>query len=125
MLPRRKHKEPKPESRWRSQKHREWLTKTFHCAMCGKYAPIEAAHVSLGGLSGTGLKTDDFRCVPLCGTTIEGLGCHDKEHTGSETFWADYRAKHGQTVEDLIDDLCTASPVKADIRRVKAERANG
>lgn len=93
--------------------------------MCGKNEPIDAAHVSLGGISGTGVKTDDFRCVPLCGRTIEGIGCHGREHTGTQTFWAEYQAKHGQTVEDLIDDLCAASPVSADIRRIKAERAYG
>lgn len=123
MLPRRKSKaEADPQKRWRSKKHREWLTKVFRCAMCDKEAPIEAAHVSMGGISGTGLKTDDWRCVPLCGTTIEGIGCHGKEHQGAQSFWSAYKLKHGQTVEQLIDDLCASSPAKADIRRIRQER---
>jgi hypothetical protein len=90
--------------------------------MCGKLAPIEAAHVSLGAISGTGLKADDWRCVPLCGTTIEGQGCHSKEHDGAKTFWTAYQLKHGQTVEQLIADLCQASPKAREIASVKAER---
>ena len=121
-LPKRKLKEQKLDNRWRSTKHREWLTKNFCCAMCGKSAPIEAAHVSLGGISGTGIKTDDWRCVPLCGTTIEGLGCHGKEHTGARTFWAAYEEQHGQSMEELIADLCKSSPKAAEIRRVQEGR---
>ena len=69
------------------------------------------------------MKPDDWRCVPLCGTTIQGEGCHQRQHRiGERTFWRDYEIKIGQSVEDLIASLCKASPKSADISRAKAQR---
>ena len=123
MLPKRKQPEFSPEKRWRSDKHRRWVTKTFCCAACGKTNPIQAAHVNLGTDPGMGIKTDDWRVVPLCGTTIEGEGCHQRQHRiGETTFWGDYEAKMGQSVEQLITDLCKNSPASLGIARVKKAR---
>lgn len=85
--------------------------------------PIEAAHVRLGSGAGMGQKPDDFLAVPLCG----GLdGHHALQHRqGEETFWTAYQEASGQTVEQLIADLCKASPKAGDIRRIKQERDNG
>ncbi len=80
--------------------------------------PIEAAHVRLGSGAGIGQKPDDFRAVGLC------KHHHTAQHTqGEMTFWAAYCAASGQTVDDLIDELCKASPKAADIRRAKLERS--
>lgn len=84
--------------------------------------PIEAAHVRLGSGAGLGQKPDDFRAVPLCG----GLGGHHsvQHRQGEETFWRTYHAASGQTVEQLIAELCAASPKACDIRQIQQERTN-
>ena len=122
-LPQRKQKDDAPEKPWRSDAHRRFVTGQFRCAACGANNPIEAAHVSLGSDPSMGMKPDDWRCVPLCGTTIQGEGCHQRQHRiGERTFWRDYEIKIGQSVEDLIASLCKASPKSADISRAKAQR---
>lgn len=123
-LPQRKPKDEKVNGRWRSDAHRKFVSGTFCCAMCGRENPVEAAHVSIGSDPAMGMKPDDHRVVPLCGTTMEGEGCHQRQHrVGERTFWREYEAAHGQTVEQLIASLCHASPKRAEIERVKRERA--
>ena len=125
-LPKRKPKAQDAAKRWRSDAHRRWVTSTFCCAVCGAESPIEAAHVSMGSQSGTGLKTDDWRVVPLCGTTIKGEGCHQVQHRrGERSFWTEYQLRYGQSVEDLIASLCKASPKSAEIAKAQRERADG
>lgn len=120
MLPRRQPKPEKRASRWRSQAHLNFV-RSFHCAIPGcQGMPVEAAHVRLGSGAGLGQKPDDFRAVPLCGN----FGHHTQQHQeGEETFWRTYELASGQSVEQLIAELCAASPKSAEIRRVKAERA--
>lgn len=84
------------------------------------------AHVRLGSGAGLGRKPDDWRATPLCDgphSNIDGqLGCHNTQHIiGEETFWAKYFDAHGQTVEDLIDELCAASPKAREIKAARAE----
>ena len=125
-LPQRKQKDDAPEKRWRSDAHRRFVTGQFRCAACGANEPIQAAHVSMGSEPGMGLKTDDWRVVPLCGTTIAGEGCHQRQHrVGEQTFWRDYEAKIGQSVEDLISSLCKSSPKSREIEQAKRVRSNG
>lgn len=119
MLPARKPVAEKPEARWRSQKHLRWLTKTFACAMCGSLTAVEAAHVRIGGRGGMGRKPDDWNAVPLC-KTCHRVDQHTKD--GEPDFWRRYEAAHGQSVDDLIDSLCAASPAKLDIKKRKEAR---
>lgn len=122
-LPKRKPKVDDPQKRWRSSAHTGWLTRNFCCAACGAIENIQAAHVSIGSEPSMGMKPDDFRTVPLCGPSIGKEGCHNVQHrVGERTFWQDYEAKLGQSVEDLIVSLCKASPKSTDIARVKRER---
>lgn len=115
MLPPRKQKERK-DPRWRSPAHRAFV-RSFHCAMCGVDAPIECAHVRIAGNGGMGFKPADWDTVPLC------RDCHADQHTrGERTFWREYAEQHKQTVEQLIDALCKASPKAAEIRK---ERERG
>lgn len=117
-LPPRLKKEPKPGTRWKSPAHRDHV-RSFQCSMPGcKGMPIEAAHVKMGEVAGMGLKGDDWRCVPLC----QFHHRHDQHVKGEPSFWADYEKVAGQTVWDLIDDLCASSPKSAEIRKVRAER---
>lgn len=122
MLPRRIPKAPKRESRWRSPAHATSV-RGFACAMCDSTANIEAAHVRMGSGAGMGQKPDDWRMVPLCG----GLeGCHAAQHRiGEETFWFEYRARHGQDVEQLIAEIIRHSPKRAEIERIKSTRGPG
>jgi hypothetical protein len=115
MLPRRKPIPAKRDTRWRSPAHTGWLVKTFGCCMCGSTTNTVAAHVRLGSHTGLGQKPDDWRCVPLCDgiSSAAGgmLGCHNRQHAiGEATFWTQYEAENGQTVEQLLASLCSASP---------------
>ncbi len=125
-LPARIPKEAKRESRWRSPAHTTFV-RGYACAMCGSKTNREAAHVRMGSGAGMGQKPDDWRTVPLCKgpyANIEGLlGCHDRQHIiGEPEFWRQYEEGHGQTVEQLLDELCAASPKRAEISRAKRER---
>lgn len=127
MLPKRKPKDEGGDKRWRSPAHTGWVTKTFSCAMCGSNTNVVFAHYRYGSHTGMQRKPDDWRGTPLCDgpfSNIDGqLGCHDRQHvTGEPTFWAQYEKEHGQTVHDLIDSLCNASPKKQDIARIRRER---
>jgi hypothetical protein len=98
--------------------------------MCGSATNTVAAHVRLGSNTALGRKPDDWRTAPLCDgpSSAAGgmLGCHNRQHLiGEATFWAQYERENGQTVEQLLAELSAASPKAADIRRIKAERANG
>jgi len=95
---------PKKEKRWRSQAHLNFV-RSHHCSKCGAAAPIEAAHVRLGGHGGMGFKPPDWHCVSLCGP------CHRLQHEqGEKTFW------EGADIEGLIDAFCHASPKHREIR---------
>ena len=116
-LPPRQAKKPKRDTRWRSQAHLSFV-RSFQCAMPGcKEMPIEAAHVRLGSGAGMGQKPDDWRTVPL------SKNCHAKQHVqGEDTFWRAYEVVSGQSVDDLIDALCRASPKAAEIRQVRVSK---
>jgi hypothetical protein len=113
-LPPRKTK-AKKDKRWRSPAHLNFV-RSFHCANCDAEAPIEAAHVRLGGHGGMGFKPADWRCVPLC------RDCHSWQHNvGERTFWQEYEAQAGQTVEELIGALILASPKRFDILKAQEQ----
>ena len=129
MLPRKIPKSPKRSNRWRSPSHCAFV-REFRCAMCDSPTNIEAAHVRYGSGAGMGQRPDDWRVVPLCGgpcpDRVGGLGCHKAQHVvGEQTFWKRYEKRHGQTVEQLLDELCKASPKRAEIERIKREREDG
>lgn len=110
-LPPRQAKKAKRSSRWRSQAHLNFV-RSFHCAVPGcQGMPIEAAHVRNGSGAGMGEKPSDHFAVPLC------RDHHSQQHTiGEVTFWQNYAAASGQTVDRLIDELRSASPKAREIR---------
>lgn len=118
-LPARIPRKPKMATRWRSQAHLSFV-RSFVCANCGAMNEREAAHVRINSGAGIGQKPDDWRAVPLCG----GLaGCHAVQHRiGEPEFWAIYERAHGQSVEQLIADLITASPKRFEIEQIRRER---
>lgn len=70
------------------------------------------------------MKPDDWLTVPLCEGPNQNIdsqmGCHNRQHIiGERTFWNEYEAKHGQTVEQLIEELCKASPKRKEIMEAR------
>jgi hypothetical protein len=124
-LPQRAPKPEKPkrekrDGRFKSLRHRDWVRKEFACVMCGSTVGRQFAHVRIGALAGMSRKPDDWRGVVLCADD------HQYQHDiGEETFWREYAAKHGQSVWQLIDSLCAASPVAHEIRQWRMEHENG
>lgn len=116
MLPPRAPKKEKRDSRWRSPAHRAFVRTQFGCAMCGSMTNRQFAHVRMGSGAGMSQKPDDWRGVVLC------ADCHNgDQHTkmGEPSFWAEYERVHGQTVWQLIDAFCNASPKAREIRQVR------
>lgn len=61
-----------------------------------------------------GQKPSDWRAISLC------KHHHSQQHTvGEDTFWQNYAAASGETVDDLIDQFCKASPVAREIREAR------
>lgn len=78
----------------RDEKYLQFV-RSLPCTVCNHPAPSHAHHHPPAGQSSTGLKTSDYRTVPLCGTR-----CHDLLHcVGRHTFWA------GVNVELIISQL--------------------
>lgn len=126
MLPRRIPKPEKRQSRWKSTAHRDFV-RSFACAFCGSVGNREAAHVRMNSGAGMGQKPDDWRVVPLCAgltaNAVGELGCHNVQHLiGEPTFWRKYQERHGQTVEDLIQEFIEASPKRREINLARSTR---
>jgi hypothetical protein len=100
------------QKRWRSPKHRKWVS-GHACSACGGGRPIECAHVRLGTDGGMGMKPSDYFTVSLC------KSCHNIQHTGELTFWS----KAGKDPVELANAFAKASPAKVDIEKHK--RAGG
>ena len=116
MLPQRIPKLPKRASRWRSRAHCDFV-RDHACCNCGSLSGIEVAHVRIGSGAGMGQKPDDWFTVSLC------KECHMKQHrVGERTFWVDYAKYHGNTVQQLMDAYCKASPRAREIAEMKRER---
>lgn len=119
MLPPRIPKKAKRSTRWRSPAHCNFV-RSHGCSLCGSRTAIEVAHVRMGSGAGMGEKPDDWRTVSLCKI------CHNCQHATSEpSFWRNYREATGQTVEQLIDAFCKASPKAAEIAALRRERETG
>ena len=124
-LPQRAPKPEKPkrekrDGRFKSQKHRDFVRTEFACVMSGSLEAREFAHVRMGSSAGMGRKPDDW-----CGVVLSAAE-HKRQHRiGEPTFWAEYERRHGQTVWQLIESLCAASPVAHEIRQWRMEHENG
>ena len=128
ILPRRIPKEQKREARWRSPAHTKHVT-SFACCNCGSTTNVIPAPYRIGSNAGFGAKPDDWRTTPLCDgpfSNIDGeLGCHQVQHArGEESFWDAYAMRKGHTVLQLIEELIRTSPKRAEIERIRKERAD-
>lgn len=87
--------------------------------MCFAENSIEAAHVRILGGGGMGMKPADYDAVPLC------KDCHTEQHSkGERSFWLRYESERGASVQNLVQSLQNASPLKREIAKDKEERAN-
>lgn len=113
-LPARLPRKEKRSSRWRSPAHLSFVRK-HHCSIPGcQGLPIEAAHVRMGSGAGIGEKPHDWRAVSLC------RDHHQQQHTiGEPAFWSNFRAASSETVDDLIEAFCNASPKAREIREAR------
>lgn len=119
VLPPKLPKKPKRSSRWRSSAHRKFV-REHACCNCGGTAALEFAHLRMESGAGMGEKPDDWLGTVLC------HDCHNDQHTtGEPTFWERYSRNHNQTVWDLIEAFCKASPKANEIRQAKRERELG
>lgn len=79
------------------------------CSVCNRPSPSCAHHHPLAGHSSVGLKTSDYRTVPLC-----GQHCHPRVHQiGKVSFWGDLDA-----VESLIARLNIRYFFGADVAHI-------
>ena len=121
ILPSRIPKKRRREQRWRSPAHCSHV-RSFACANCGSTVNVECAHLRMGTNTGMGQKPDDWNSTPLCGGPS---GCHTRQHmVGEPSFWDSYAFAKGHTVFRLIEELIRTSPKRADIERIRKERAN-
>ena len=114
MLPPRLAKKPKRESRWRSQKHCNFV-RSHACSVCGSDVAIEVAHVRIGSGAGMGQKPSDWHSVSLC------KECHTAQlNKGERTFWDNFQRETNLTYQDMIDAFCKASPCANEIRLLRS-----
>ena len=68
--------------------HFEFI-RSLPCVNCGK-SPSVVAHLRRGIDGGMGLKPSPQWVTPLCCSTIDTEGCHEKQHRiGESEFWGD------------------------------------
>lgn len=113
-LPARLPKPAKRATRWRSQAHCTFVRSHACCVPGCTGRPIEVAHVRNGSGAGMGQRPDDFFTISLC------RDHHSEQHrVGEETF----QKRHGISMGMLAHEFATASPKRAEIERVRKERA--
>lgn len=112
MLPKRIPKQPKRQSRWKSQAHCNFV-RSHACSVCGSMTAIEVAHVRIGTGAGMAQKPDDWFTVSLC------KPCHTSQHyVGERTFWASANIDP----LELANAFAKASPKAGEIAAIKRER---
>ena len=95
-MKKRKPSAAEQERKYGTPERRAWF-KQRPCIICGRM-PSDMAHVQSGG---TGKKDHHRRTVPLCSTIVAtGYVGHHAEYDGGK---ASFLAKHGLTVDDLLD----------------------
>lgn len=109
MFPARKPKRAKPDKRFRSPAHRNFV-RDHACCVCGSYERIEVAHVRKGTDGGLSMKPGDYWCISLCADH------HAEQHRIGE---GSFEARHGIDMKALARRFVDLSPKRAEL---KAER---
>jgi hypothetical protein len=112
-LPKRIQKAQKPDKRWRSTAHRNFVRGHECCnPKCPDGRPIEVAHVRTGTDGGMGLKPSDWWTISLCRT------CHGLQHNISESK---FEKRAGIDMKQLASEFANASPKRVEIRKAQDE----
>ena len=108
MLPKRIPKAKKPDKRWRSTAHRNFVRSHECCnPKCLDGRPIEVAHVRTGTDGGLSLKPSDWWTISLCRT------CHGRQHNIGEPK---FEIEAGISMKALATEFANASPKRREIR---------
>lgn len=103
-------KQAKRSSRWKSQKHRNFV-RSHACVICDMAEAIEVAHVRLGSGAGIAQKPHDYLTVSLC------RNHHQEQHTvGEKTFWK------GRNLDAIIEAFQRTSPCRFEIEQHQQEQ---
>ena len=84
--------------KYQNRKYLDWL-KSQPCVICGM-VPSDPAHQP-SRWNGTGIKSPDTYCLPLC------RRCHEREHRGHTTFWGQALMEPGEhNIREVIHSIC-------------------
>ena len=109
MLPRRIPKPDRPDKRFRSPAHCNFV-RSHACCACNSLSAIEVAHVRTGTDGGMGMKPGDYWTISLCKV------CHAWQHCNSERA---LEAKHGIDMKALAREFVKASPKRRELEQAR------
>lgn len=113
MLPKRIPKAKKPDKRWRSTAHRNFVRSHECCnPKCPDGRPIEVAHVRTGTDGGLALKPSDWWTISLCKT------CHARQHNIGE---GPFEREAGIDMKQIATEFAFVSPKRIEIRQAQDE----
>ena len=108
MLPKRIPKAKKPDKRWRSSAHCNFV-RSHECSnpKCEHGRPIEVAHVRTGTDGGMSMKPSDWWTISLC------AHCHALQHRIGE---GPFEREAKIDMKALATEFANASPKRREIR---------
>ncbi len=109
MLPKRIPKPDKPDKRFRSPAHCNFV-RSHACCACGSDERIEVAHVRSQTDGGMGMKPGDYWTISLCSK------CHAEQHRIGETS---FEKKHGLGMKALAWAFVQQSPKRRELEQAR------
>jgi hypothetical protein len=109
MLPKRIPKPAKPDKRFRSPSHCNFV-RSHACCGCGATAGIEVAHVRNGTDGGMSMKPGDYWTISLCSK------CHSWQHMIGETS---FEAEKVIDMKALAREFVKASPKRRELEAAR------
>ena len=110
-LPKRIQKAKKPDKRWRSTAHKNFV-RSHECSnpKCEHGRPIEVAHTRKGTDGGLSMKPSDWWTLSLC------AHCHALQHRIGET---DFETLTGLDMKQTATEFAFVSPKRVEIRKAQ------
>ena len=109
MLPKRIQKAPKPDKRFRSPAHCNFV-RSHACCACGNELHIEVAHVRTGTDGGMSMKPGDYWTISLCQI------CHAQQHSVGE---ASFEKIYGIDMKALAREFVKAGPKRRELEMAR------
>lgn len=110
MLPKRIPKPSKPDKRFRSVAHCNFVRSHACCACTAGMPPIEVAHVRSRTDGGMGMKPGDYWTISLC------RNCHAEQHRVGE---AEFERRYGIDMKALARAFVQASPKRRELEQAR------